>query len=261
MGMSSVLRKRVFALCLSAAFFAAPLAMVSSAMVSSAMVSSARADTIDVINDPFERLNRISFGAHQVIDKVVVRPIAIGYTLIPEPARVIVTNVFDHWTSPVTLVNDLLQGNFDRFDTTAKRFLINLTAGLFGLFDVATEMGIEAHSEDMDQTLAVYGAPSGPYIFLPILGPTTPRHIIGRLADFNFVPIAYIDDTNGRVLANGINAINLRANLLDDIDNIEKSSSDIYASYRSFYRQNRVFEIDNGETSFDNLPDIDFLDE
>lgn len=244
---SFVFRQSIFALTVTIAFLVP--------------ISSAHADTIDEMNDPFERVNRVSFAVNQSLDKMVIRPIAVGYAYIPEPGRVLVTNLFDHWTSPVTLINDLLQGEMARFDTTAKRFMINLTAGIFGVFDVATEMGIEAHSEDMDQTMAVYGAPSGPYIFLPVIGPTTPRHLMGRVLDFNFLPVGYLEDTDGRTAAYGVNAVNTRANLLDDVDNIEKSSSDIYASYRSFYRQNREFEINNGETSFDDLPEIDFFDE
>lgn len=216
-------------------------------------------------NDPIEPVNRYFFALHdQVIDGLVLKPVAQGYdVIVPGFAQDSLRHFLDNLRTPVILANDLLQGEWNRAGTTLTRFGINTTAGLGGLFDPATGMGYERHGEDFGQTLAVWGAGEGPYLFLPVLGPAPPRDLAGFAVDQAFDPLTYVYwDRNSwvptaRFAANGID---LRARNLETLDEIERTSVDFYAALRSLYRQSRNNEIANGVIDPEKLPDISDID-
>lgn len=227
------------------------------------LAGCARPLPVDEANDPYEGFNRKMFSVEQTLDHYVVEPVAKGYLYVPSPARRGIRNVLNNLASPITLVNDTLQGQFARASNTALRFGINSSIGLGGLFDPATSLGFERHTEDFGQTLAVYGFEEGPYLYVPGLGPSPPRDLIGWTVDWAFDPWTYISDGDIAVAFGSymLDGIDLRASNMGIIDEIERSSVDYYATVRSLYRQNRKSEIANGVTDIDELPDIDDLDD
>lgn len=214
------------------------------------------------IHDPYENFNRKSFAIHLVIDKYLARPIASAYTtVLPNPVRRTFSNVLRTWTAPVSIANDAFQGNWSKMGTDSARFGINMTIGIFGIIDMASHLGFKQQSEDFGQTLAKYGVGSGPYLFIPLLGPSTPRHLVGRTVDTFLNPTYYFSESEYRDGIFALDVINTRSELLEPLDDLAKSSSDLYTSYKSFYWQNRQFRIQDGATTFESLPDISDLDD
>ena len=213
-------------------------------------------------NDPYESFNRKIFAVNLALDRSVLKPVAKSYLSVPQPVRTSVRNFRNNLISPVTLSNDTLQGSWSRAGVTMSRLLINSTIGVLGLFDPSTAMGLPRHTEDFGQTLAVYGVSEGAYMYVPLLGPGPPRDMAGLIVDTAFNPITYMGDNRleGAALSFAVGGVDSRANNLDVIDEIERSSVDFYASVRSLYRQNRESEIANGETNLDDLPDLEDLD-
>jgi phospholipid-binding lipoprotein MlaA len=211
-------------------------------------------------NDPYESFNRQVFDFNQKVDKAVIKPAAEAYTGLPEPARDGIHNFLTNLDLPITFANDVLQGEAERGSETFLRFTINSTFGVAGLFDVATtNFKMPYHEEDFGQTLAVWGVNEGPYLMLPVFGPSNPRDASGRVVDIAFDPMTYVDLREkfwwgaGRTVLEGID---LRARNLDTLDAIERQSIDLYASLRSLYRQNRNNEIRNGKPDVSNLPNL-----
>jgi len=203
-------------------------------------------------NDPLEPLNRYFFEVNFFIDNVLLEPVATAYAhVVPDPGRDIVRNFFDNLKSPVILANDVLQGDMDRASVTAGRFLANSTIGLAGLFDVATHFGWEKHEEDFGQTLGVWGVSEGPYLVLPIIGPSPPRDTVGMAVDYFFDPLSYYTRNTDRgwipYARRGVRAVDFRAENLEAFDDIERTAIDLYATVRSLYRQRRNDDIRNGE--------------
>ena len=203
-------------------------------------------------NDPLEPFNRTMFDINRFIDFMLLKPAAIVYRdLVPEPGRDAVRNFLNNLRSPVVLANDLMQLEMKRAGVTLGRFLVNSTAGIGGLFDVATNFGLEYHDEDFGQTLAVHGAGEGAYLVLPILGPANVRDGIGLVVDIFLDPLTYIlanQDLEWVAFARaGVDGIDRRSRVIDVLDDIERTSLDYYATIRSLYRQRRADEIRNGE--------------
>lgn len=202
------------------------------------------------LNDPLEPTNRAIFAFNQALDRAVIKPVAQGYRrVVPEFGRDRVDDFLTNAGEPLTFIHDLLQGEFSRAGTTASRFVLNTTFGVLGIMDVAEPMGLPGHSEDFGQTLAVWGVPEGPYLMLPLFGPSNPRDGVGRGVDWFADPVTIganegdLDAfTWGRM---GGDAVNTREKYLDVLDDIERSSLDYYASIRSMYRQNRARRISN----------------
>ena len=211
---------------------------------------------IDTENDPLELLNRFTFAFNLMLDTMVFQPVASAYNFfLPVEVRNSVRNTVRNLRSPLILVNDLLQGELARAETTLTRFLLNSTIGVLGLFDVAADMGYPYHDEDFGQTLGAHGVGEGFYLVLPILGPSNPRDGIGILVDMYLDPVSYaaeaadIDDLIlARTVAGGIDT---RARNIDTIEDLKRDSIDFYARVRSLYRQSRTNEIYNGEAPED----------
>jgi phospholipid-binding lipoprotein MlaA len=202
-------------------------------------------------NDPLEPMNRTLFYVHAGIDFVTLRPAAQVYrAVIPPPVRQGIRNALGNLRAPTILMNDVLQGNVDRGARTAARFLINSTLGLGGLVDVADwQFGMPGHDEDFGQTLAVWGVGEGPYLFLPILGPSNPRDLLGYGVDVVASPWFWLGQGPEvdalRWSYAGIAAIDGRENALDTVDRALETSLDPYTTLRSLYRQYRASEIRN----------------
>ncbi len=198
--------------------------------------------------DPFEPFNRAVFAFNRVVDGLVLKPASELYGLtVPGPAKTAVSNLLDTLRAPVVFINDLLQGERERAGITLSRFMINSTLGFFGLFDMAAEFGYVRHREDFGQTLAVHGVGEGPYLVLPLLGPSNPRDAIGLLVDsFLFDPMGYLASTRARTVRTATSAVVTRYELGPSLDELERTSLDFYAALRSVYQQRRQAEIRNG---------------
>lgn len=216
-------------------------------------------------SDPYETFNRSMFAVNQGLDKVVLKPTAQVYSVLPQPIKMGVGNVLSNLSLPVTLFNQTMQGEVSSAGNTLLRFSINSTIGLAGIFDVATSLGVKHSMEDFGQTLGVYGVGSGPYIFLPILGPGNPRDLLGRAGDALINPVYWAgsndDEDDIRLGVTLISGIHARENALELLEELENTSVDYYATVRSLYIQNRESEIKNGATDIDALPEIDDLDD
>ncbi|MGX9966914.1 MlaA family lipoprotein [Roseomonas sp. F4] len=204
-------------------------------------------------NDPLEPLNRGAYFVHDGIDTLVLRPAAEIYRVfLPPEVRTAIRNVLANLRTPVILANDLLQGETQRAATTTGRFLVNTTVGIGGIFDRATDFGLIGHTEDFGQTLAVWGAPEGPYLFIPVLGPSSPRDVVGFAGDVAMNPLTYTGSSETweaiNITRTATTAVDTREALIEPIDQVRASSLDPYATIRSAYRQRRVVEIRNEPT-------------
>jgi len=208
-------------------------------------------------NDPLEPMNRYFFELNFAADELLFKPLAGWYYVaLPNFAQDGVRNVLRNVHSPVVLANDLFQGETDRAGVTVERFLVNSTMGLGGLFDIAARMGLDYHDEDFGQTLAVAGVGEGPYLMLPLLGPSNPRDAAGMAVDMLFDPLTYIGMfavSNVDLGASVLQGVDTRARNLKTLDEIRKGSLDYYATIRSLYRQHRNDEISNGRTPADGV--------
>ena len=211
-------------------------------------------------NDPWEPTNRAVFDFDVKLDHFVASPIAKFYrSAVPEPARLGIHNALDNLHAPVVLVNDLLQGDGDKAGDTASRFVMNSTAGLAGLIDVASRIGISSHENDFGITLGMAGAQEGSYLVLPLVGPKPPRDLVGTGVDIAFDPLTYITWNNSTlymIVRAGLTVLDQRAANIDSVASIERSSIDFYASTRSLYRQYRNGEIHGGVTAGQDLPNF-----
>ncbi|HEY5048266.1 MAG TPA: VacJ family lipoprotein [Rhizomicrobium sp.] len=211
-------------------------------------------------NDPYEATNRKIFALNQSLDKNVARPIAVFYNrVVPEFARDGIHNFLVNLSVPVTFANDVLQGEAKRGVDTFGRFVVNSTVGIGGLIDVAQKTGIPEHSADFGETLAVYGVGEGPYLVLPTLGPSNPRDALGYGVDIALDPTTWITFRSSMFFKLGrgfLTIIDERARNIDTLDQLERSSVDLYATERSLYRQHREAEINHGKPNIENLPNF-----
>jgi phospholipid-binding lipoprotein MlaA len=192
-------------------------------------------------NDPWEGVNRGIFRFDQIVDGVLLSPVAHIYRgVVPEAGQRGVHNALTNIASPVVALNSLLQWDMTNLGRTVERFAINSTVGIAGIFDVASSWGIpKQHHKDFGQTMGVWGIGSGPYVVLPIIGPSNVRDTIGYVADILSDPLTWILNTNGNIAYEVTQGIVLRADLLPLTDRINKDSLDPYATFRSVYTQHR----------------------
>lgn len=200
--------------------------------------------------DPLEPFNRVSFAVNEGVDLLVLDPVASAYDwLLPEAVEEAIRNVFENLEEPVTVVNDLLQLQPRDAARSFGRFALNTTVGLGGLFDPAHRLGLEAHDTDFGETLGAWGVPSGPYLVIPLLGPTTVRDAVGGAVDTLFQPHTYAP--LGAQLAvrtgDGLTEYELHAPMLEAL---RQSSVDYYTALRSAYLQARDREIAEARRRF-----------
>jgi len=225
----------------------------------------AAADNEEGDNDPLEPLNRVIFEFNEIIQDVILRPVTKFYNeTVHVTVRLGVSNFLDNLSSPVVLANDVLQGEFDRALQTFGRAFVNTTVGIFGIADVAAELGVESHKEDFGQTLAVYGIGEGLYLVLPVFGPSNPRDAVGKLlVDSYFNPLGlWLSNTDQTEVIYSLAAakgIDEYARIVDELNQVKKTSVDYYAAVRSLYRQKRKAEIKNGsELELPPIPDLSY---
>ena len=220
------------------------------------------------VKDCFETFNRGVFSFNQVLDNVIVEPLAKGYRYLPAPIRTGTSNALSNLSLVVTIPNNLLQGEVGLAGKNTGRFLVNSTIGILGFFDPASKMGLNNYEkEDWGQTLGKWGVGEGCYIVLPVLGPSTLRDTVGSLTNYMggdaWYNITVRNDTRyvsdfdyySSVATNGID---FRAKNIESFDNLEKNSIDFYASVKSLYLQDRRKKISNSDDVTETMNDSDW---
>jgi phospholipid-binding lipoprotein MlaA len=217
-------------------------------------------------NDPLEPLNRKVFAFNLSADRFLIKPLAKGYRwALPQLVRDSIRHVLDNLDEPLITANCILQARLMSAVTTGARFTVNSTFGVAGILDVASHHKMPKQVGDFGQTLWAWHLPEGPYLVIPIFGPSTPRDGIGQGVDVYLDPYRYVPAHNnypdavstGRIVADGVDQ---RERSLDSLDEIKRESVDYYASFRSLYRQNRAAELRNQKPS-STLPPAGFYDD
>ncbi len=224
------------------------------------------------MNDPFEQTNRTIFNFNNTLDDNFFKPVAKAWRKVPEIPRKPISNLATTAKAPISLANAVLQLNRESIGNILAKFLINMTFGLGGMVDMAGKEefgGIPTVEEDFGQTLAVWGVPEGPFVMLPIFGPSSVRDSIGLGVDTvtNPLTFAYRMSNIGleaRLTGPVVRGVNTREKYLDYVDELKAGSLDFYATMRSLYRQRRQKEIsgnlEDDKMSLNNIP-IDVYDE
>jgi phospholipid-binding lipoprotein MlaA len=191
--------------------------------------------------DPIESFNRQVFEFNDIVDRAVLKPVAQAYEyVLPEPVRDCISNIFSNFREPSNAVNNLLQGKPIDAASDTCRFVVNSTVGLLGCFDPARHMGLEKHNEDFGQTLGRWGIASGPYLVVPILGPSTVRDAIGIYGAEPYLdPNFYIEKIRVRNAILGTRLVDQRAQLLQSDDLISGAALDKYRFVRDGFLQRR----------------------
>ena len=218
----------------------------------------------DTASECFEGFSRAMFKLNHGLDTVIFEPVARGYRALPVPIRKGTGNVVDNLRSLLTFSNNVLQGDFRNAGNTAGRFVINSTVGILGIWDPAAALGLEENGkEDFGQTMGVWGANSGCYFVLPIIGPTTIRDVAGLVGNFFLDPIYHVTHNseihNGLVgnsnysehnyyYYRGTGAVDFRSKNIESFDSLEKNSIDLYATVKSLYIQERNKKIANSQS-------------
>lgn len=213
-----------------------------------------------------EGYNRAMFGFNHKLEKYVFRPVARGYRAVTnEFVRQRVTNFFNNIEEPVSAVNHILQGEFQNTGTNLGRFVLNTTLGGVGLFDVASEVGLEKKKTGFDETLATWCVPDGPFIILPVFGPSTPRAATGFVVDGYSSPMFWIaEESNGDDAwlvyygASGLKYLNILAENLKMLESLEEGSVDYYEAVKSMYLQNRSKAKRCGDLTTEKAVEYDF---
>ena len=214
------------------------------------------------MSDPFEPVNRAVFGFNDILDRIIIEPAAKAYHFVmPQVVQNSIQSFMRNLKSPIIVANNLLQGDVGGAGVTTARFLINSTIGFAGLADVAETTGLSYEPEDFGQTMAVWGMPSGPYLVLPILGPSSIRDTAGLVVDSYADPVrivAFNTDNEWIYYTRGaVEGLDTRARLIDTIKDLRKNSLDYYASIRSIYTQKRQSLIRDEHSGSVAIPDYE----
>jgi phospholipid-binding lipoprotein MlaA len=200
--------------------------------------------------DPWEGMNRAIFDFNDGFDRAIFKPVATGYkTVMPEPARQCVSNVFANVGDVLVSVNSLLQGKVGDAVSDACRVLVNTTVGIAGCFDVASKAGLEKHNRDFGQTFGKWGVPAGPYFVMPIIGPSTVRDTGGYLLTNYLDPIWNIPHVPTRNVVVVARAVSIRADLLSASNVLEEAALDKYSFVRDAYLQRRQSMIEDDDNA------------
>ena len=220
------------------------------------------------VKDCFEPINRFTFAVNMGLDKVIFKPVAKGYRVLPSPVRAGVSNALDNLTTLVTIPNNILQGELKKAGVNTGRFAINTTIGVLGIFDVAEAIGFPEYvKEDYGQTLGTYGIGPGCYLVLPVIGPSTIRDTAGSFINIMGGDPWYNASVDGNneylsdstyVASRVMTGIDFRAKNIESLDNLEKNSMDFYASVRSLYLQDRQMKISNSKAIIETMDDSDW---
>lgn len=212
-------------------------------------------------NDPFEVQNRKMFELNDKLDRAVALPVATFYVhAVPNPLRDGIHNFLTNLDVPVFFGNDVLQGEAKRALDSAARFIVNSSVGIGGLIDVAAKIGLPEHESDFGQTLGVWGVGEGPYLVLPFFGPSNPRDTVGLAVDNTVADplfwISWRSSTFFKLGRSAVEVVDKRAQNINALKELERTSVDLYATERSLYRQHRESEINHGTANLENLPNF-----
>ncbi len=211
-------------------------------------------------DDPLEPLNRAIFEFNEIVDDNVLEPIAKGYKYItPDPVEVGISNFFSNLGEIGTITNDLLQLKFAQAGKDTMRFLLNSTLGVFGVFDVATPMGLSKNKEDFGQTLGFWGVPDGPYLVLPFLGPSSVRDGPSMMLDYEISPVEQLHHEERQVLQT-LDIIDTRARLLRATKILDTAAKDKYIFIRESYLQKRESLVNDGNVKEEFEIDVHSVD-
>ncbi len=211
--------------------------------------------------DPYEGANRAFYGLESALDRALLRPLSVFYRhAVPRPIRAGLTRVAGNLGEPGVAANDLLQGRTAKAGRTVVRFVANSTLGLGGLIDVASTAGLKHHDNDLGLTLARYGVGSGPYLYLPLVGPTNVRDGAANLVTIALNPLTYIGYPGQSAVSlttTATGGLEKRASVDDQLKSLDALALDPYATVRAYAQQNRESEIHDGVVQVDALPDFD----
>lgn len=226
-------------------------AMKLALAVAALMVSTACTKVNDE-NDPWEKLNRGLYQTHVVIDGIILKPITQVYRgAMPERGQEMVHNFVLNLQEPITFGNSVLQADPENSFVSLWRFIINSTVGVGGLFDAASAVGLKGRTTGFGDTLALYGVEDGPYLFIPVLGPSGARDGLGRVADAFMHPAMYVDSTGASIALWSVTAVDTRNQYYNVIEDINKTSLDPYVTFRSAYKQRRANDVKKARAARD----------
>jgi len=257
-----ILMKRLFKILIISAFLASP------SLAGTDGQNELSKNSNGEVKDCFENINRGVFAFNEGLRKILFEPLAKVYLYMPSPIRSGASNVLSNITNVVTVPNNLLQGDFKLAAKNTARFTVNTTIGILGIFDPASEIGLNNYdSEDYGQTLGAWGVGEGCYIVLPVLGPSTVRDTIASIASFSggdpWYNITVRNDTHyvsdfDYYLSRGARGVDFLAKNLGALDNLEENSIDFYASVKSLYLQERRKQIANVDEITETFDDSDW---
>ena len=220
------------------------------------------------VKDCFEKINRATFAFNMALDKVLFRPVAIGYRKLPSPIRTGTSNALNNLSNLVTIPNNILQGDFKAAGNNTIRFILNSTFGIVGIFDPANALGFQKlEKEDFGQTFGAMGIGEGCYLVLPVIGPSTVRDAVGSLVSLSggdaWYNVTAKNDTqyfkeSDYYFSKLTEGVDFRAKNLESFDSLEKTSVDFYATVRSLYLQDRERKIKNLKERTETLDDSDW---
>ncbi len=248
--------------------FAALGAMCLSGCVTAPSDPAARAE-FRANHDPLEPLNRRTFAFNLYVDRKLIKPVAQGYgRLLPLPVRDGLRHFLDNLNEPIILANDILQWRWNSAATTSGRLVVNSTLGIAGFSDFASRHRMPRQSGDFGQTLSRWGFGEGPYLIIPVFGPSNPRDIVGKGADTYADLFRYLTRnenyfTSLSISRVAIDGIDERQRNIAALDEMQHEAVDYYASFRSLYRQNRAAEVKSGSARAGTLtpPGADLYDD
>ena len=197
------------------------------------------------VKDCFEPINRITFAVNMGLDKVIFKPVAKGYRVLPSPVRAGVSNALDNLSSLVTIPNNVLQGELKKAGINTGRFVVNTTIGVFGIFDVASRISLFSDDTEFDETFAYWGFPVGPYLELPFVGPSSVRGSMSMFVDYTLNPMSLLSgpaEGASLITFSALDILNKRHEFGTMVDTILYNSLDSYYSARSTYLQTRINE-------------------
>lgn len=251
---------------------AAPAALFAALLVAAAATASAAdpaapgGDDGSGVHDPWEGMNRGIFAFNEGLDRWFLEPVATGWDFVmPDPVQNSLKRFFRNLGFPVVFVNDLLQGKPVAAAQDVGRFVLNSTAGVVGLFDPATYVGLPENDEDFGQTLGVWGVPPGPYLVLPLFGPSSPRDTGGLVVDSATLVYPLFLPWFVNLASTSVNVVNRRSLLLETIREERKAAFDFYAAVRNAHVQRRANQVSDNKTDSeegdDDLYDVQLLDD
>ena len=194
------------------------------------------------MSDPYENSNRSIHEFNDKIDIYLLRPVSVGYSLLPNPIEDGISNILQNSGEPINFTNYILQGEIKNALSSLMRFIINSSFGLLGTIDLADKLNLKKNDTDFDKTLEKWGAGEGNYLVLPFIGPRSSRHLAGSIIDIGLNPFNYFlkdEDDIIRISPTMLYAVSARSGNMETIDNLRETSIDYYSSLKSIYYQSR----------------------